>query len=66
MKKKIHHVMPMAGKGSRFFQRGYHCPKPLITIYGNPFFYWATRSIQKFFDLASLDFVVLKRGRIRD
>lgn len=60
MKKKIHHVMPMAGKGSRFFQRGYHCPKPLITIYGNPFFYWATRSIQKFFDLASLDFVVLK------
>lgn len=60
MKKKLHYIMPMAGRGSRFAQMGYDYPKPLITIYGKPFFYWATRSVQKFSELASLDFVVLK------
>lgn len=60
MKKKIHLVMPMGGAGSRFFKDGYIMPKPLIEINGKPFFYWATRSIEKFVDIEDLTFVVLK------
>ena len=57
---KVHYIMPMAGRGSRFHKEGYDFPKPLIKIYGKPFFYWATQSVRKYVDLASLDFVVLK------
>ena len=57
---KIHLVMPMAGRGSRFSAKGYKEPKPLLQIYGKPFFYWSTQSVRKFEDLESLDFVVLE------
>ena len=57
---KIHYIMPMAGRGSRFEKEGFTVPKPLIEIYGKPFFYWSTQSIRKFIELASLDFVVLQ------
>ena len=60
MKKKIHLIMPMAGRGSRFSKVGFDFPKPLIRIYDRPFFYWSTRSIEKFVELESLDFVVLQ------
>ena len=60
MKEKIHLIMPMAGRGSRFSKAGYDFPKPLLEIYGKPFFYWATQSVAKFNQLASLDFVVLQ------
>ena len=42
--------MPMAGRGSRFFENGFVMPKPLIEINDHPFFYWATQSIAKFVD----------------
>ena len=57
---KIHLVMPMGGAGTRFFDNGYECPRPLLEIQRKPFFYWATRSIEKFVELESLTFVVLK------
>ena len=57
---KVHYVMPMAGKGSRFSKDGFVLPKPLLEIYGMPFFYWATRSISKFIELSSINFVVLQ------
>ena len=57
---KVHYVMPMAGKGSRFSKDGFDLPKPLLEIYGMPFFYWATRSISKFIELSSINFVVLQ------
>lgn len=57
---KIHLVMPMGGAGTRFFDNGYECPKPLLEINGKPFFYWATRSIEKYVELESLTFVVLR------
>ncbi len=60
MENKIHLIMPMAGRGSRFYEKGFHLPKPLISIYGRPFFYWAVQSVQKFTDLESLDFVILQ------
>ena len=56
----IHLVMPMAGRGSRFSAKGYKEPKPLLQIYGKPFFYWSTQSVRKFVELSSLDFVVLE------
>ena len=62
---KLHLVMPMAGRGSRFFENGFVCPKPLIEIHGRPFFYWATQSIARFVDCADITFVVLEE-HIRD
>lgn len=59
MKKKLHLIMPMGGAGSRFFKDGFVMPKPLIEINGKPFFYWATRSLEKYIDIADLTFVVL-------
>lgn len=56
----INLIMPMAGSGSRYIQSGYHIPKPLLKINDRPFFYWATQSINKYVDLKSLTFVVLK------
>ena len=40
--------------------KGYDYPKPLIEIYERPFFYWATESVRKYVEIASLSFVVLK------
>ena len=62
---KLHLVMPMAGRGSRFFENGFVMPKPLIEINDRPFFYWATQSIAKFVDCADITFVVLEE-HIRD
>jgi len=56
----IHLIMPMGGNGSRFSDRGFPLPKPMISISGHPFFYWATESIRKFTMLRSLTFVVLR------
>jgi len=55
----IHLIMPMGGSGSRFSERGFSLPKPLIPIQGHPFFYWATESVHRFIKLSSLTFVVL-------
>lgn len=52
--------MPMAGKGSRFLDKGFDFPKPLIEISGKPFFYWSTRSIEKFVEVLDITFVVLQ------
>lgn len=62
---KLHLILPMAGRGSRFFENGFVCPKPLIEINGKPFFYWAARSIEKYVDCADITFVVLEE-HIRD
>ena len=59
--KKLHLIMPMGGAGSRFFKNGFVMPKPLIEINGKPFLYWATRSIEKYVELADITFVVLKQ-----
>ena len=60
MTNRIHLIMPMGGKGSRFTREGFDLPKPLIKIHGRPFFYWATQSIKKFIDLEDLIFIVLQ------
>ena len=58
--KKLNLIIPMGGSGTRFGNHGFKLPKPLIEIYGKPFFFWATRSIEKFVKVNSLTFVVLK------
>ena len=55
--------MPMAGRGSRFAGMG---AKPYIELNGKPFFYWATQSALKSFDVESLDFVVLSEHNSED
>ncbi len=57
---KIHLIMPMGGGGTRFGNKGFHVPKPLIILQGKPFFYWATQSVVKYIDVADITFVVLK------
>ena len=57
---RLHLIIPMAGRGSRFSGPEFDVPKPLIQLYGKPFFYWATCSVIKYIDHVSLDFVVLK------
>lgn len=58
--KKLHLIMPMGGGGTRFGNVGYESPKPLIDLFGKPFFYYATKSITDYIDVESLTFVVLK------
>lgn len=57
---KLHLIMPMGGKGYRFFKDGFSIPKPLIQLEGKPFFYWAVQSVSKFADIADISFVVLR------
>jgi dTDP-glucose pyrophosphorylase len=57
---KIHLIMPMGGGGTRFGNKGFNLPKPLIELQGKPFFYWATQSIVKFVDVQDIIFVVLQ------
>lgn len=57
---KIHLIMPMGGKGSRFFENGFEVPKPIIEINSKPFLYWSTKSISNFIKLIDITFVVLQ------
>lgn len=52
--------MPMAGRGSRFAKQGIHEPKPLISLYGKPFFWWATESVRRQVSVEELIYVVLQ------
>lgn len=58
--KKIHLIVPMAGQGTRFEEKGFECPKPLIRIQGKPFFFWAVQSVMRYIDIEDLRFVVLQ------
>lgn len=63
--KQLHLIMPMGGRGSRFFEDGFEIPKPLIKINKKPFFYWATQSVANFVDVKEITFIVLQE-HIRD
>lgn len=56
-----HLVMPMGGEGSRFFKEGIIQPKPLIELRGNPFFYWAVKSVMQNVDVSDITFAVLRK-----
>jgi dTDP-glucose pyrophosphorylase len=56
-------VMPMAGNGSRFSQKGYTVPKPLIDVKGKPMFVRTIESIGLEFD--DYIFIVRKEHDIK-
>lgn len=58
--RKIHLVIPCGGAGSRFHKNGYPVPKPLIELFGKPFFYWAAQSVYSTFDVKDTTFIVLQ------
>lgn len=58
--KKIHLIMPMGGGGTRFGNKGFNLPKPLIELQERPFFFWAVQSVVHFIDIEDLIFVVLQ------
>jgi dTDP-glucose pyrophosphorylase len=39
-------ILPMAGRGSRFVEKGFTIPKPLINVEGKPMFAWALETIK--------------------
>lgn len=39
-------VVPMAGRGSRFSEKGFETPKPLIEVAGQPMVKWAIKSLE--------------------
>ena len=41
----LHCVIPMAGKGQRFLEKGYTFPKYLTTIRGKPMIQWVIESL---------------------
>ena len=53
-------VMPMAGRGSRFSANGENAPKPLRDLWGRPFFWWATESARRTFNIVETIFVLLR------
>jgi dTDP-glucose pyrophosphorylase len=53
-------IMPMAGRGSRFRVRGYPVPKPLVDLFGRPFFEWAVESVRRVLHVQEMVFVVLR------
>ena len=57
---KIHLIMPMGGGGTRFGNKGFDLPKPLISLQGMPFFFWAVQSVLKRIEVEDIIFVVLQ------
>ena len=53
-------LMPMAGRGSQFRGPGHDLPKPLIPLYGRPFFEWAVESVRRVLMVREAVFVVLR------
>jgi dTDP-glucose pyrophosphorylase len=53
-------VIPAAGRGSRFARIGICEPKPLVDLYGRPFFWWAVESVRRVVNLRQMVFVVLE------
>ncbi|MCR5746143.1 MAG: efflux RND transporter permease subunit [Lachnospiraceae bacterium] len=57
---KVNLVFLMGGAGTRFFDNGFECPKPLIELNGEPFFKRAADSLIGHVNYEKLIFVVLK------
>jgi len=66
-KQKVHLIIPCGGAGRRFVEKGVCVIKPLIPLFGKPFFYWAAKSVLncKDFDVKDITFVMLKEHNER-
>lgn len=54
----LHIIMPMAGEGSRFLNKGYKIPKPLITFKGKALFERAISSVESINAPKKFSFIV--------
>lgn len=61
----LHTVMPMAGRGSRFLDKGYTTPKPLIRVEGVPLFVRAISGLKSVDAPRKYTFIV-RNEHIRD
>lgn len=52
-------VIPMAGRGSRFADKGFKTPKPLIEVNGKPMLYYAFQSVKNL-SFRKIIFIALK------
>lgn len=53
-------VVPMAGRGSRYTEKGYDIPKCLIKVAGKPMFLWALKSLEGV-EYEKLIFIILRQ-----
>lgn len=60
---KINVLIPMAGQGTRFAEKGYGLPKPLIKIFGKPMIQLVVESLA--IDNADYIFIVQKEHRAK-
>jgi len=44
-KQRVNIVIPMAGRGSRFAEKGYSIPKPFIPVFGKPMIQWVIENV---------------------
>ena len=54
-------IILAAGAGSRFIEKGFKSPKPLIIFKEKPLFWWSANSLMRIFENADLYFVFKKR-----
>lgn len=61
--KKLNIVIPMAGMGSRFQERGFVLPKPLIEVKGKPMIQWVVDNFNFVHENARFIFITTKEHR---
>jgi HAD superfamily hydrolase (TIGR01509 family) len=64
VKKHLNVVIPMAGNGSRFAEKGYINPKPLIPVYDKPMIQWVVDNLR--FQNENVTFIFITRQEHRD
>lgn len=57
-------IVPMAGRGSRFADRGFETPKPLLPVAGKPMVYRALKSLEGM-DYRQIVFIALREHEAR-
>jgi len=57
-------IVPMAGRGSRFADRGFDTPKPLLPVAGKPMVYRALKSLEGM-DCSRIVFIALREHEAR-
>lgn len=62
--RKLHCILPMAGRGSRFAKAGFTLPKPLIPVDGQPMFQKAFATLKRI-DVEQRYTVILRKEHIQ-
>jgi HAD superfamily hydrolase (TIGR01509 family) len=60
-RQRINVVIPMAGEGRRFREKGYNEPKPFIPVFGKPMIQWVIENMNSKSEFFELFFIFLAR-----